>query len=81
MIFKPGDILESGNPDRTGMTCRTVLSVDIKKKIYELGFIDDPTNLPYTWTFSMADVTYRLAVPKYIPEEQHEKYRKMKNNG
>jgi hypothetical protein len=76
MVFKPGDII--GN---NALIDRIVLTVDRDKQQYGIGFVSDPKKTSYCWQFDQAHITYAIIPPTYIPEEQYENYRKMRDNG
>ena len=71
MLFKVGDTIVNKN-----MLNRTVLSCDNKTKIYGLGFVNDPYQTEYKWTYNSAHETYKIYVPEHIPKSQRRKWLK-----
>lgn len=74
MKFNIGDILSYMD----NSMYRVVVSKDPSLQIYGLGFVNDPGQRIYKWTFESAHEVYKLYIPDYIPVEQHGMYRKMK---
>jgi len=75
MKFKIGDIISpSGKNDSNA---RKVINILNDK--YITSFLCSTRNNTYTWNKENVHSYFKLVIPDYIPEEQYEKYRKLKN--
>ena len=73
--FNVGNVIIDG---KSRNPARVITSKNDKLKTYRIGFTSG-SDFTFEWSFEHAHMNFKLKVPNYIPKEQHEMYRKLKN--